>query len=318
MGLKTLLLDKKPRLEVGQKVCGDEISKSHFEATGIEFPKEQEISGAIAGADVYPPSMSNELKVRGWAEFDGWTVNRLSFGQRLLGEAIDAGVAFQANSRVSNPILRNDAVIGVEYKEAGEKKEVYAKLDAICPQDCVLAANTSTIPITRLASLTKRPSKVIGMHFMNPAPLKPVVEMIRGAHTSDDTLETAKRLLAQMGKECIIVQDSPGFVSNRVLMLAINEAIRVVQEGVARAEDVDRIFKTCFAHKMGPLETADLIGLDTVLYSLQVLHEHFGDDRYSPCPLLEDMVKAGLHGQKAGQGFYQYAKRSPKPTGKAG
>ncbi|KXH73280.1 MAG: hypothetical protein AM326_00595 [Candidatus Thorarchaeota archaeon SMTZ-45] len=128
MGLKTLLLDKKPRLEVGQKVCGDEISKSHFEATGIEFPKEQEISGAIAGADVYPPSMSNELKVRGWAEFDGWTVNRLSFGQRLLGEAIDAGVAFQANSRVSNPILRNDAVIGVEYKEAGEKKEVYAKL----------------------------------------------------------------------------------------------------------------------------------------------------------------------------------------------
>ncbi|MFW9966378.1 MAG: geranylgeranyl reductase family protein [Candidatus Thorarchaeota archaeon] len=128
MGLKTLLLDKKSRLEVGQKVCGDEISKSHFEATGIEFPKDQEISSAIAGADVYPPSMSNELKVRDWAEFDGWTVNRLNFGQRLLGEAIDAGVAFQANSRVSNPILRNDIVVGIEYKEEGEEREVYAKL----------------------------------------------------------------------------------------------------------------------------------------------------------------------------------------------
>jgi geranylgeranyl reductase family protein len=128
MGLKTLLLDKKPRSEVGQKVCGDEISKSHFEATGIEFPRDQEISSPIAGADVYPPSMSNELKVRGWTEFDGWTVNRLSFGQRLLSEAIDAGVVFRAENRVGSPILRKDSVVGIEYKDKSEEKKIYAKL----------------------------------------------------------------------------------------------------------------------------------------------------------------------------------------------
>ncbi|MFW9802594.1 MAG: geranylgeranyl reductase family protein [Candidatus Thorarchaeota archaeon] len=128
MGLKTLLLDKKPHSEVGQKVCGDEISKSHFEDTGIEFPRDDEISSSISGADVYPPSMNNELKVRGWTEFDGWTVNRLNFGQRLLQEAIDAGVAFQAESRVGSPIISNDKVTGVDYKSKGEEKRVYAKL----------------------------------------------------------------------------------------------------------------------------------------------------------------------------------------------
>jgi geranylgeranyl reductase family protein len=128
MGLKTLLLDKKPRKDVGQKVCGDEISRSHFEATGIEFPRDDEISSPIAGADVYPPSMINELKVRGWKEFDGWTVNRLNFGQRLLQEAIDAGVAFRAESRVGSPILRKDSVVGIESKSKGEEKKVHAKL----------------------------------------------------------------------------------------------------------------------------------------------------------------------------------------------
>ncbi|MFX1260541.1 MAG: geranylgeranyl reductase family protein [Promethearchaeota archaeon] len=128
MGLKTLLLDKKPHSEVGQKVCGDEISKSHFEDTGIEFPSDDEISSAISGADVYPPSMNNELKVRGWTDFDGWTVNRLNFGQRLLREAIDAGIAFQPESRVGGPIVVKDAVVGVEYRSKGEEKQVNAKL----------------------------------------------------------------------------------------------------------------------------------------------------------------------------------------------
>jgi digeranylgeranylglycerophospholipid reductase len=128
MGLKTLLLDKKPHSEVGQKVCGDEISKSHFEDTGIEFPSDDEISSSISGADVYPPSMNNELKVRGWTEFDGWTVNRLNFGQRLLREAIDAGVAFQPESRVGGPIVAKDAVVGLEYKSKGDEKQVNAKL----------------------------------------------------------------------------------------------------------------------------------------------------------------------------------------------
>jgi len=186
------------------------------------------------------------------------------------------------------------------------KKEVYSQIDKICPEHCIFAANTSAISITRIGSATKRPSKVIGMHFMNPVPMKTMVEVIRGYHTSDETIETSKKFLAQMGKECIIVNDSPGFVSNRVLMLTVNEAIFLVHENVASAEDVDQIFKSCFGHKMGPLETADLIGLDTILYSLDVLYESFNDSKYRPCPLLKKMVDAGLHGRKSGQGFYIY------------
>jgi 3-hydroxybutyryl-CoA dehydrogenase len=141
---------------------------------------------------------------------------------------------------------------------------------------------------------------------MNPVPLKSTVEVIRGYHTSEQTLETALALLARMGKTGIVVNDSPGFVSNRVLMLTINEAIFLLQDGVASAEDIDTIFKNCFGHKMGPLETADLIGLDTILYSIEVLYEAFNDSKYRPCPLLKKMVDAGLHGRKSGTGFYKY------------
>ena len=186
------------------------------------------------------------------------------------------------------------------------KKEVYPLLDSICPPGCVFAANTSAIPITRIASVTKRADKVVGIHFMNPVPMKPMVEMIRGYHTSESTIEIAKQMLTQMGKECIIVNDSPGFVSNRVLMLTINEAVFLLQDQVATAEDVDKIFKGCFGHKMGPLETADLIGLDTILFSIEVLYENFNDSKYRPSPLLKKMVDAGLHGRKSGKGFYVY------------
>ena len=186
------------------------------------------------------------------------------------------------------------------------KKEIYPKLDEICAPGVVFAANTSAISITRLAALTNRPEQVLGMHFMNPVPMKPTVEVIRGWHTSDQTLDTALKLLADMGKEGIVVADAPGFVSNRVLMLTVNEAVHLVAERVATAEEIDRIFKSCFGHKMGPLETADLIGLDTILYSVEVLYESFNDGKYRPCPLLKQMVDAGLHGRKSGQGFYTY------------
>lgn len=186
------------------------------------------------------------------------------------------------------------------------KKEVYAKIDKICPSKTVFAANTSAISITRIASVTQRASQIIGMHFMNPVPMKPVVETIRGYHTSEETISTAKLLLSQMDKEAIVVNDSPGFVSNRVLMLTINEATYLMQEQVSSVEDIDQIFKTCFGHKMGPLETADLIGLDTILLSIEVLYESFNDSKYRPSTLLKKMVDAGLYGRKSGQGFYSY------------
>ncbi len=186
------------------------------------------------------------------------------------------------------------------------KKDVYARLATICPSIVVFAANTSAIPITRIGAVSGRPDRTIGMHFMNPVPLKPVVEVIRGYHTSDTTVDTAKSLLAGLGKEAVIVNDAPGFVSNRVLMLSVNEAIYLVQDGVASVEDIDRIFKSCFGHKMGMLETADLIGLDTILFSIEVLYESFNDSKYRPCPLLKKMVDAGLLGRKAGKGFYSY------------
>ncbi|HEX6900421.1 MAG TPA: 3-hydroxyacyl-CoA dehydrogenase NAD-binding domain-containing protein [Thermoanaerobaculia bacterium] len=186
------------------------------------------------------------------------------------------------------------------------KKEIYPRIDAICPERAVFAVNTSCISITRVGGLTKRPDRVIGMHFMNPVPLKPMVEVIRGHHTSEETIETSRQFLKQMGKDCIVVNDLPGFVSNRVLMLTINEAVFLVQDGVATPEQVDQLFKTCFGHKMGPLETADLIGLDTILYSIEVLYESYNDSKYRPSPLLKKMVDAGLHGRKSGKGFYDY------------
>ncbi|MFJ9693765.1 3-hydroxyacyl-CoA dehydrogenase family protein [Kitasatospora sp. NPDC101183] len=199
-----------------------------------------------------------------------------------------------------------DFVVENTTEDWGIKEEVYRRLDAICRPEVVFAVNTSAISITRVGSVTGRPRQVVGMHFMNPVPMKPMVEVIRGYHTTPETIEAARRFLAGMGKDCIVVEDVPGFVSNRVLMLTVNEAVFLVQDGVASAEDIDRIFRTCFDHKMGPLATADLIGLDTILKSVEVLYESFNDDKYRPAPLLKKMVAAGLLGRKSGQGFHSY------------
>ena len=186
------------------------------------------------------------------------------------------------------------------------KEQVYRQIDGICRPEVIFAANTSAISITKIGGSTKRPSQVLGMHFMNPVPMKPTVEVIRGFHTSDASIEGAKEFLAQMGKQGIVVNDMPGFVSNRVLMLTVNEAIFLVQDQVASAADVDRIFVECFGHKMGPLATGDLIGLDTILFSLDVLYESYNDPKFRPAPLLKKMVDAGLHGRKTGRGFFKY------------
>lgn len=187
------------------------------------------------------------------------------------------------------------------------KEPLYRQLDQICPAGTMFAADTSAIPITQLASFTSRPEKVIGIHFMNPVPMKAAVEVIRGTETDEETIAATLQLLSQMGKEGILVNDAPGFVSNRVLMLTINEAINVVGEGVASPLEVDQIFKQCFGHKMGPLETGDLIGLDTILLTLEVLQQNFPGEKFAPARLLVEMVEEGRLGQKSGQGFYRYA-----------
>ena len=229
---------------------------------------------------------------------------------RMLGGGqdgdYDANLSRVVYSTDLNKVAAADFVVENITEDWALKKEIYPVIDQACAADTVFAANTSAIPITKLAALTNRPDRIVGMHFMNPVPMKKAVEVIRGWHTSDETLKRADQLLAGLGKKSITVADSPGFVSNRVLMLTVNEAVYLVHENVASAADVDELFRSCFGHKMGPLETADLIGLDTILYSIEVLQESFADSKYRPCPLLRKMVDAGLHGRKSGQGFYSY------------
>ncbi|GAB4199311.1 MAG: 3-hydroxyacyl-CoA dehydrogenase family protein [Roseiflexaceae bacterium] len=223
-----------------------------------------------------------------------------------LTEPIDAVLERISFTTEYAPFAEVDFVVENVVEKWEVKRAIYPQLDAVCPPHTVYAANTSAISITRIAGITNRPAQVLGMHFMNPVPMKPMVEVIRGFHTSEQTIQTARDLLAAMGKECVVVQDMPGFVSNRVLMLTINEAVFLLQDQVASAEEVDKIFRSCFGHKMGPLETADLIGLDTILLSIEVLYESYNDSKYRPCPLLKKMVDAGLYGRKNGRGFYTY------------
>lgn len=186
------------------------------------------------------------------------------------------------------------------------KRGVHAKLDEVCSPKAPIIVNTSAIPITKVAAVGSHPERVVGVHFMNPVPMKPVVELIPGFHTSPEVVDNVRDLLRGIGKRAVDVKDSSGFVSNRVLMLTVNEAAFLVHEGVATAESVDEVFRGCFGHPMGPLETADLIGVDTILYSVEVLYEHYADSKYRPCPLLKQMTDAGLHGRKTGRGFYTY------------
>jgi len=186
------------------------------------------------------------------------------------------------------------------------KKALYQQLDSIVPAGVRFGVNTSCISITQVGSVTKRAADVIGVHFMNPVHLMATVEVIRGFHTSDETIRALQALLTVLQKEAIVVEDLPGFVSNRISHLFMNEAAFVLQDRVATAENVDRIFKKCFGHRMGPLETADLIGLDTVMRSLDVLYESFHDPKYRCCPLLRTLVHAGHLGRKTGRGFHVY------------
>jgi 3-hydroxybutyryl-CoA dehydrogenase len=199
-----------------------------------------------------------------------------------------------------------DFVMEAATEKFAIKAEIFRDLDRICRQEIILASNTSSISITKLGTLTQRPEKIIGMHFFNPVPVMKLVEVVRGLATSNETLQTVRDLALKLEKTPVEVNDAPGFVSNRVLMPLLNEAIYAVMEGVATPEAVDEVFKLGMAHPMGPLALADFIGLDVCLDIMRVLQDGFGDPKYRPCPLLIKMVDAGWLGKKSGRGFYKY------------
>ena len=210
----------------------------------------------------------------------------------------------------SSTNLKNAAAVDLVIEAAVENMEIktriFAELDEITPRHVILASNTSSLPITEIAAATKRPEKVIGMHFMNPVPVMKLVEIIRGLATSDEVYKEVEKMAESLNKVPVEVNDFPGFVANRILMPMINEAIYTLYEGVATKEAIDDVMKLGMNHPMGPLTLADFIGLDTCLYIMETLHQGLGDDKYRPCPLLRKYVKAGWLGKKSGRGFYEY------------
>jgi 3-hydroxybutyryl-CoA dehydrogenase len=236
--------------------------------------------------------------------------------ERSLGKLADkgkisAGDKDAARGRLSGgtalaDLADADLVVEAVVERLEVKRQVFSELDATCPPHAILSSNTSSISITKLAAGTARPDRVIGMHFMNPVPLMQLVEVIRGLATSQETYGAVEAAARKMGKTPVEVHDAPGFVSNRVLMPMINEAVFCLHEGVGEAEAIDQVMKLGMNHPMGPLALADLIGLDVCLDILRVLHDGFGDPKYRPCPLLVKMVDAGYLGRKSGRGFYSY------------
>ena len=261
---------------------------------------------ACAGIEVVMIDIQQDFVDRGVATIEK-SLAKLVSKERMTQEDADA-----ARSRISTAIDRSacadaDLVVEAVPEILDLKLSIFSELDGICKPDCILATNTSSISISEIAAATSRPSKVIGMHFMNPVPIMKLVEVINGKETSEDVTATVLSAAEKMGKIPLMCNDSPGFVSNRILCPMINEAILTLQEGVAEPEAIDGIMKLGMNHPIGPLALSDLIGNDTVLHIMNVLHEGMDDDKYAPAPLLIEMVEQGKLGRKSGQGFYNYS-----------
>ena len=242
---------------------------------------------------------------------------RSSLERMVRKETLGAKAAQEAARRIQTAadlqqMQDRDLVVEAVFEAFDVKRDVFLRLDGICGRHAILASNTSSISITEIASVTLRPAQVMGMHFFNPVPVMSLVELVRGESTSDETFATVEQVARNLGKTPVEVRDSPGFVSNRVLMPMINEAIFCLQEGVADRDAIDTVMKLGMAHPMGPLTLADFIGLDVCLHILNVLHQGLGDPKYRPCPLLKRMVAAGHLGRKTSRGFYDYAAQAKK------
>lgn len=260
---------------------------------------------AMAGYDVFLHDLQETYVERGLSTITKNLTRQVEKGK--MTEEEKATVLQRITPSVDLQNAREvDLVIEAVVENMEVKTSLFAQLDEITPPHAILATNTSSLPITEIAAATKRPEKVIGMHFMNPVPVMKLVEIIRGLATAPEVYETIEAMTRKLNKVPVEVNDFPGFISNRILMPMINEAIYALYEGVATKEAIDEVMKLGMNHPMGPLTLADFIGLDTCLYIMETLHEGFGDDKYRPCPLLRKYVKAGWLGRKTGKGFYTY------------